>query len=365
MTDPLLQRTPLYDFHVRHGARIVPFSGWEMPVQYSTIIEEHFAVRQKAGLFDVSHMGEARLTGPDAVRFLDYVMTNTYSPLKVGQAKYTLMCQPDGGCVDDVIVYRMGAEEFFICLNAGNATKDIEWLREQAKGFAVTVADECKAWAQLAIQGPQAEGILAKLTATPLGEIKRFCFALGTVAGVDGCIISRTGYTGSPGFEVYVPAAGAETVAEAMLAAGKDEGLKLAGLGARDSLRLEACYPLYGHEISETISPLQAGLDWVVKFGKTEQFLGQPALNEQRAGGLPSKIIFFKLEDRRIARQGATIFAGDTAVGEVRSGTFSPCLNQPIGSALVKIPEAEQPSLTVDIRGNRIPLVVVSEPFFK
>lgn len=366
MSESPLQRTPLYDFHVRHGARIVPFAGWEMPVQYSAIIEEHLAVRQKAGLFDVSHMGEARVTGPDAARFLDRVMTNSYANLKIGAAKYTIMCQPDGGCVDDLIVYRLGEEEFFICLNAGNAAKDVAWLQEHARGFNVTVADECKLWAQLAIQGPLAEGILARLAPVALGGIKRFTFAFGAVAGVEGCILSRTGYTGSPGFEVYIPAAGAETVAEAMLAAGAPEGLKLAGLGARDSLRLEACYPLYGHEISEKINPLQAGLGWTVRFDKPVPFIGQEPLQAQKNAGLPSKVIFYKLADRRIARQGAPIFHGDTQVGEVLSGTHAPTLNQPIGSALVQLPQADDTAaLAVDIRGLRIPLVVVGEPFFK
>ncbi len=366
MTTPALQRTPLYDFHVRHGARVVPFAGWEMPVQYTTIIEEHMAVRQKAGLFDVSHMGEARVTGPDSVKFLDRVMTNIYANLKIGFAKYTVMCQPDGGCVDDLIVYRLGEEEFLICLNAGNAAKDVAWLQEQAKSFNVTVADECKAWAQLAIQGPLAEGILAKLTGVALAGIKRFGFVVGAVAGVEGCIISRTGYTGSPGFEVYLPAAAADKIAEAFWTAGAPEGMKLAGLGCRDSLRLEAGYPLYGHEISEKISPLQAGLGWTVKFDKSAAFIGQEALLEQKAAGLPSKVIFFKLDDRRIARQGVPILnpAGGQ-VGEVLSGTQSPCLNQPIGSALISIPDAEQAGLVVDIRGNKIPLIVVNEPFVK
>ncbi|MDR2982016.1 MAG: glycine cleavage system aminomethyltransferase GcvT [Puniceicoccales bacterium] len=365
MSDAPTQRTPLYDFHVRHGARMVPFAGWEMPVQYTAIIEEHMAVREKAGLFDVSHMGEARVTGPDAARFLDRVMTNSYAGLKVGMAKYTIMCQPDGGCVDDLIVYRLGEEEFLICLNAGNAPKDVAWLQEQSKGFNVTVADECKQWAQVALQGPLAEEILAKVTPVTLSGIKRFGFAVGSVAGVDGCIISRTGYTGSPGFEVYMPATGAEKVAEGIFVAGKDQGLKLAGLGCRDSLRLEACYPLYGHEISEKINPLQANLGWTIKFDKPTAFIGQTALLEQKAQGLSSKVIFFKLDDRRIARQGAPIYNGDVQVGEVLSGTLSPCLNKPIGSALVKVPDVEQPNLAVDIRGNRIPMIVVNEPFYK
>lgn len=360
-----LKRTPLFDFHVRHGARIVPFAGWEMPVQYTSIIEEHNAVRQKAGLFDVSHMGECRVTGADAARFLDRVMTNAMASIRPGAARYTVMCQADGGCVDDLIVYRVAEHEFFICLNAGNAAKDIAWMREVAKaeGFAVTVDDECAAWAQIALQGPLAETILAGLTRADLPAVRRFAYAVDAVAGVPGCIISRTGYTGSPGFEIYIPAAKADAVAEAVFAAGKPHGLLLAGLGCRDSLRLEAGYPLYGHEISETISPLQGGLGWVVKLDKSPSFIGQAALLAQKAA-MPSQVVFFKLNDRRIARQDTPVLSGDKVAGRVLSGTLSPVLNRPIGSALVDT-AALGGELAVDLRGNRLPLEIVSEPFFK
>lgn len=360
-----LRRTPLFNFHVRNGARVVPFAGWEMPVQYTSIIDEHNAVRTKAGLFDVSHMGECRVTGPDAARFLDRVMTNAMATIKPGAARYTVMCQPDGGCVDDLIVYRISEYEFFICLNAGNAKKDIAWMQAQAKaeGFNVTIKDECDDWAQLAPQGPLAEKIVAKLTGADLAAIKRFQFVVATVAGVEGVIISRTGYTGSAGFELYIPAAGAEKVADALLEAGKPEGMLLAGLGCRDSLRLEACYPLYGHEISEVISPLQGGLGWVVKLDKSPAFIGQEALVAQKAA-MPSKVVFFKLNDRRIARQDTPVFAGEKQVGKVLSGTLSPLLNQPIGSALVCCDHAAG-DLAVDLRGNKIALTVVHEPFYK
>jgi len=342
----------------------VPFAGWEMPVQYTSIIDEHNAVRTKAGLFDVSHMGECRVSGPDAARFLDRVMTNAMATIKPGAARYTVMCQPDGGCVDDLIVYRIAENEFFICLNAGNAKKDIAWMQRVAteETFAVTVKDECADWAQLAPQGPLAEKILAKLTSVDLAAIKRFAFVVADVAGVGGVIISRTGYTGSPGFELYIPATGAEKVADALLAAGKPDGLLLAGLGCRDSLRLEACYPLYGHEISETISPLQGGLGWVVKLDKSPAFIGQDALVKQKAA-MPSKVVFFKLDDRRIARQDTPVLSGDKTVGKVLSGTLSPLLNKPIGSALVATDAGTD--LVVDLRGNKVPLVVVPEPFYK
>jgi aminomethyltransferase len=359
-----LSRTPLFALHVELGGRIVPFAGWEMPVQYTGIIEEHMAVRQTAGLFDVSHMGEARVRGRDAAKFLDGVMTNEMSTIKVGMARYTVMCQPDGGCVDDLIVYRLADDEFLICLNASNAPKDIAWMRAHIGAHQVEVLDECAAWAQLALQGPRAEAILALTTATPLAAIKRFGFVFGEVAGVAGCLISRTGYTGSPGFEIYLPAASAEKVARALLAAGKPHGLVPAGLGARDSLRLEANYPLYGHEISEKISPIQAGLGWTVKFTKPE-FIGREALHRQAQGGPVSSVVLFSLDDRRIARQGAIVYSGETPVGEVLSGTQSPVLGKPIGTALVAAGHAASATLTVDIRGKRIPLRLSAEPFVK
>ena len=359
-----LSRTPLFALHVELGGRIVPFAGWEMPVQYTGIIEEHMAVRQTAGLFDVSHMGEARVRGRDAAKFLDGVMTNEMSTIKVGMARYTVMCQPDGGCVDDLIVYRLADDEFLICLNASNAPKDIAWMRAHIGAHQVEVLDECAAWAQLALQGPRAEAILALTTATPLAAIKRFGFVFGEVAGTPGCLISRTGYTGSPGFEIYLPAAAADKVARALLAAGKPHGLVPAGLGARDSLRLEANYPLYGHEISEKISPIQAGLGWTVKFTKPE-FIGREALHRQAQGGPVSSVVLFSLDDRRIARQGAVVYSGETPVGEVLSGTQSPVLGKPIGTALVAAGHAASATLTVDIRGNRIPLRLSAEPFVK
>lgn len=358
-----LARTPLHAFHVAHGGRIVPFAGWEMPVQYTGIIEEHLAVRRAAGLFDVSHMGECRVTGPDAAAFLDRVMTNAMASIPIGMARYTILCQPDGGCVDDLIVYRLAPEEFLICLNASNAPKDIAWLRAQAGDARVAIADECARWAQLALQGPAAEAILAPLTDADLGSLRRFGFSVSTVAGTPGCIVSRTGYTGSPGFEIYLPAAAAPAMAEAILAAGKPSGLLLAGLGARDSLRLEAGYPLYGHEISEVISPIQAGLGWTVKFAKGD-FVGRAALLRQHEQGPASKVVLFSLSDRRIARQGTPVMAGDRKVGEVLSGTLSPLLGKPIGTALVES-GALGGRLEVDLRGNRVALELSAEPFVK
>lgn len=358
-----LARTPLYQLHQELGGRMVPFAGWEMPVLYSSIIEEHLAVRNKVGLFDVSHMGEARIRGTGAADFLDRVMTNEFSSLPVGQARYTIMGQPDGGCVDDLIIYRIAAHEFLICLNASNASKDIAWLKSQVGQSAVEIIDECKQWAQLALQGPLAEKVLSKLCDISLQSLKRFHFITTTVAGVKNCIIARTGYTGSPGFEIYIPAHEGVHVAKKILECGKEEGILPVGLGARDSLRLEAGYPLYGHELSEKISPIQAGLGWTVKFSKP-QFIGRAALLKQSQEGPTSRVVFFSIDDRRIARAGAVVYSGDQAVGEVLSGTLSPVINKPIGTALIS-QGASLANLSIDIRGTRLPLQISATPFFK
>ena len=358
-----LNRTPLYDLHVELGARMVPFAGWEMPVQYSGIIEEHLAVRNKAGLFDVSHMGEARIRGKDAAAFLDAIMTNEFSSLQPNHARYTIMCYPDGGCVDDLIIYRISHEEFLICLNASNAAKDIAWMKSQLGNWSVEIIDECAQWAQLALQGPLAEKILSSLTNLKLDTLKRFGFLIGEVAGVQNCIVARTGYTGSPGFEIYIPASQSTRVARTILEKGKPDGLLPIGLGARDSLRLEAGYPLYGHELSEQISPIQAGLSWTVKFSKP-QFIGRDSLLSQTEKGVPSKVVMYSLNDRRIARPGSTVFSGDKPVGEILSGTLSPILNKPIGTALIKS-GSNLDTLTVDIRGTHLPLQITQTPFFK
>lgn len=355
------QQTALYDFHVKNGARMVPFAGWDMPVQYSGIIEEHTAVREAAGLFDVSHMGECTVEGAQAAAFLDYACTNNIANLKHGQARYTLLCQPDGGCVDDIIVYRRDESRFFICLNASNAAKDIAWLQEHSQDYDCTVTDVCANWAQLALQGPKAEAMLQPLTDTPLGEIGFFHFVEARVAQIP-VIISRTGYTGEQGFELYVEPPQASALAEKLLETGTPLGLKLAGLGARDSLRLEAGYPLYGHEISETISPLQAKLGWAVKLKKESNFIGRPALKQEKANGVQRTLVFFKLNDRRIARAGTDIVAGEEVVGMVVSGTHSPSLGCPIGSALVKTEFADTP-LQALIRNKHYPLETVKPPF--
>ena len=372
-----LKHTTLRDFHVAHGARLVDFAGWEMPVQYRSILEEHKAVRRAAGLFDVSHMGEVDVRGPGAARFLNHVVTNDVDRLFPGRVLYSPMCYPTGGVVDDLLVYMRAPETYFLCINAGNIDKDLAWLREQAAAFDVTVTDRSADYALLAVQGPRAAGIVQSLTEAKLEAVKYYHFTEADVAGVQ-CLISRTGYTGEDGFELYHAAGKALRLAEAVLAAGVPHGLELAGLGARDSLRLEAGYPLYGHEITAEISPLTAGLGWTVKFDKGAKplapgamptldsgmdFVGRDALLLEKIDGSPFKVVFFRTGDRRIVRAESLIYnAEGQNCGHVLSGTLSPILNEAIGSALVTSSVATLP-LAVEIRGAQINLQIVKPPF--
>lgn len=357
-----LKRTPLRDFHAAHGARLVDFAGWEMPVQYRSILEEHKAVRRAAGLFDVSHMGEVDVRGPDAARFLNHLVTNDVSKLFPGRVLYTPMCQPDGGVVDDLLVYMRGAEDFFLCINAGNIDKDLAWIRAQAANFHVTITDRSADYALLAVQGPAAAATVQSLTGAKLDLVKYYHFTEATVAGVH-CLASRTGYTGEDGFELYHAAGDAPALAAALLEAGRPRGLELAGLGARDSLRLEAGYPLYGHELAADISPLTAGLGWTVKLDKSADFIGRAALVAEKESGGARKVVFFRTGDRRIVRAETPVLdAAGVTVGRVLSGTLSPILNEAIGSALVATPAAAG-GLAVDIRGARIALLPVRPPF--
>ncbi len=360
-------RTPLHGWHARHGARFVPFSGWEMPVQYTGILEEHRATRQAAGLFNVSHMGEALVSGPQAAAFLDHVATNRLGDLAVGRARYTLLCAPDGGVVDDIIVYRTGPQSYLLCLNAGNTPTDLAWLSEHAKRFDCEFRDASADYAQLALQGPRAVEIATRLapSAVRLADVPRFSFVEIVLSGVP-MLASRTGYTGEDGFEFYLQPGQAEAFADALLKAGADLGLKPCGLGARDSLRLEAGLPLYGHEISREISPLQAGLAWAVKLDKPGGFIGRDALAAEAAAGPARRVVFFTLDDRRVARADMVVSAAGQPVGRVLSGTVSPILNQPIGSALVASAALKSGApLTVDVRGAALPLRVAKPPLHK
>jgi len=357
-----LKRTPLREFHAAHGAKLVDFAGWEMPVQYRSIMEEHRAVRSAAGLFDVSHMGEVDIEGPDAGAFLNAIVTNDVAKMFPGRVLYSPMCHPDGGVIDDLLVYMRGPESYFLCVNAANTAADVEWIRARAAGGDVAVTDRSDSCALLAVQGPNAAGIVQSLTATSLAPLKYYHFMEGAVAGVR-CTISRTGYTGEDGFELYHAAGDAPALAEALLAAGRPRGLELCGLGARDTLRLEAGFPLYGHELTREISPLTAGLGWTVKLDKEGDFCGRAALAAERRDGSARKVVFFRTGDRRIIRPQAPVAGSDGSIaGRVLSGTLSPMLSEAIGTALVDTP-ASAGALRVDVRGSLIDLRLVKPPF--
>jgi len=354
-------RTPLYDVHVRSGARIVEFAGWEMPVQYTGILDEHEAVRTRAGLFDVSHMGEVVFRGPRALESLQRLFTNDLSKCADGQAMYGCLCRDTGGIVDDVVVYRRGAADLLVCVNAANRSKDFEWLRDHAGG--ADVKNESDDWAQLALQGPAAAGVVQKLTSVRLSSVGTYRFTTGEVAGVP-CIVARTGYTGEDGFELFCPPDRAAGLWDALLEAGKAEGVGPAGLGARDSLRLEMAYRLYGSDMDDGTTPLEAGLGWVVKLDKGD-FVGREALVRQRDAGVQRKLVGFTLTDPGIARHGYRALRDGQPVGTVTSGTKSPSLGIPIGLAYLPAAlGAEGSTFAVEIRGRAAAARVVKTPFY-
>jgi len=361
-----LRRTPLFETHRALGARLVEFGGWEMPVQYSSILEEHRAVRERAGLFDVSHMGEFYVEGAGAVALLQWLVPNDVARLQVNQALYTQLCRPDGGTVDDLLVYRLADERFMTVVNAGNIEKDWDWIASHATERPdVRLTNAADETGLLALQGPRAEAILQPLTQTPLAEIAYYHFHPGTVAGV-ACVISRTGYTGEDGFELYFPAEHAVGLWNALLAAGQPQGLLPAGLGARDTLRLEAGLCLYGHELTDEITPLEAGLGWTVKLNKDSDFIGRTALEEEKRTGLRRKLVGIEPRDRGIPRAGYPILREDQTLGEVTSGTLSPTLDHPVAMGFVPPADAAVGTeLEVAIRGKPVPATIVALPFYK
>jgi len=358
-----MKRTPLYAAHRRAGAKMVQFAGWDMPVQYRGVIEEHLAVRSRAGLFDVSHMGEIEIEGVDALEFCQRISANDVSRMKVSQAQYNLLLNDGGGVVDDVIFYRLEPNRFLVCVNAANRDKDFRWIRQHAEG-RVEVVDASDRYAQLAIQGPLAEKILQPLTALKLAEIKSFHFAFGDVASIR-CLVARTGYTGEDGFELYCQAEAAERLWNVLLDGGASDGLTPVGLGARDTLRLEKAYPLYGHELDDTTTPLEAGLEWVTKFSKPA-FVGREALLKQKEGGIMRKLVGLELLEPGIARSDYPLFKNETRIGRVTSGTKSPSLGKSIALGYVVSAEAQTGNrLDVEIRGRKIRTQVVSVPFYR
>jgi aminomethyltransferase len=352
-----LRRTPLYEEHKSLGARLVDFAGWEMPVQYEGIKAEHNAVRNHAGLFDVSHMGEVVFRGPDAEEAVQRLVTRDVTRQETGQAGYSAVCYEDGGTVDDVIVYRR-PDDFLVVVNASNREKDLDHFRENTQDLDVEVADESDDWALLAVQGPEAAGILQDFTDADLSNLKPFRFVEGAIGGAKTSI-SRTGYTGEDGFELYLSPDDAPHLWRELLEAGATP----AGLGARDTLRLEAGMCLYGNELDPETTPLEAGIDFAVHLDKEQEFIGQEALRREKVEGLGKKLVGFEVEGRGIARHDYPVRAGEENVGRVTSGTLSPTLGKAIGLALVS-PGVED-RFEVLIRDRPVEAHAVQLPFYK
>jgi aminomethyltransferase len=357
-----LKRTPLHAAHVRLGARMIGFGGWDMPVQYAGIVEEHRTVRTAVGCFDVSHMGEFELRGSDATRALQRLTTNDVGLLEVGQVQYSLLCYEDGGIVDDLTLYRRADDHYMMTVNAANIDKDWGWVTGRLDG-RVEARNASAETGLIAVQGPRAEALVGRLADFDVARIGYYRFARGRVAGAPG-IVSRTGYTGEDGFELYLPADRTEAVWEALLAEGKRDGVAPVGLGARDTLRLEMKYALYGNDIDQTTNPLEAGLGWVVKPAKGE-FLGKPAIEQVRAAGPRRRLVGFEMVDRAVARHGYRILHGGAEVGQVTSGSYGPSVDRYIGIGDVPAPLAAVGSeLEVEVRGRGQKARVVKTPFY-
>ena len=369
-----LKRTPLYDAHVKAGARMVPFGGWEMPVQYSGIVDEHRTVRAGVGCFDVSHMGEFEVEGPQALAALQRLTTNDVGALEIGQVQYSLLCYPDGGIVDDLTLYRLASDRYMLTVNASNIDKDWRWVNEHGGGARWRNVSD--ATGLVAVQGPKAEALVGRLSDIDVTRIPYYHFATGRVAGAQA-IISRTGYTGEDGFELYVAASDTPRVWSALLEAGRGESAVPVGLGARDTLRLEMRYALYGNDIDETTNPLEAGLGWIVKPAKGD-FVGRDAIEKVRASGPARKLVGIEMADRSVARHGYRVvgFASrtdsptvgregaPTAIGIITSGSYGPSVERSI--ALAYVPSAQAAigtEVAVEIRNQAKPARVVKTPF--
>ena len=364
-TDAPLKKTPLHARHRASGARMVPFGGWDMPVEYSGISAEHIAVRERAGLFDVSHMGQIEIAGDNALDAVQRISCNDASKLEPGQAQYSGLLTPQGTFVDDILVYRLASKHFLLVVNASHIARDYAHIAEQIvpAGDAVAV-DASSRYALIAVQGPEALGVLQSLTAVDLASMKYYWFTHGEVASVRATI-SRTGYTGEDGFEIFVPPQSADRVWLALLEAGQPVGLVPCGLGARDTLRLEAGMRLHGNDIDETTTVVEADLNWIVGWKKTD-FIGADSLRAQRAAGVARKLVGFEMVDRGIARQGHDVYIGDAKVGVVTSGTQTPFLKKAIGMAYLPTAQAAVGSpFDVEIRGRRVRAQVVPMPFYK
>ncbi|MEE9252700.1 MAG: glycine cleavage system aminomethyltransferase GcvT [Thermodesulfobacteriota bacterium] len=357
-----MQKTALCDAHAALGARMVEFAGWHMPVRYSGIKQEHLAVRGKAGLFDISHMGEIEIKGGDAAAFCQFITTNDVAKLKTFQAQYGFFCNERGGVVDDIIVSKLSEGRYFICVNCANTAKDFEWITSHKAGYDVEVLNRSLEYSLLALQGPEATRILSEVLGADLSEIKRFYLRVLKWRGVD-LIVSRTGYTGEDGFEIFLQWDAASGLWEEIMEKGESSGVLPCGLGARDTLRIEMAYPLYGQEIDEDTTPFEARLDRFVKMGKGD-FLGREALRRTLEGGLKRSLEGFVMVERGIPRQGYKILKDDVLAGTVTSGTMSPSLDKPIGLGHIATEIGlEDKGIEIEIHGSRRKAEVVSVPF--
>jgi aminomethyltransferase len=362
-TGVALKRTALHAVHKAAGARLVEFGGWEMPVEYASITQEHRAVRNCAGLFDVSHMGEIEVRGPQALDLLQRVTSNDVSRLQDYQAQYSALMHPQGSAADDCLVHRLGKNHYFLCVNAANTDKDFEWILRN-NSFDAEVRDVSAEYSQVAIQGPRSAAIVGKVSDGDLTALRYYWFTRATCCGVQG-LLARTGYTGEDGFEFYFPPGGSERVWTKLLDAGKEEGLIPAGLGARNTLRLEAGFALYGHELDEETTLLEANLGWICKLEKGD-FIGRDVLLQQQRDGLRKKLVGFEMTDPGIARDGYPVWMGDNVVGRVSSGSYAPFLKKNIGLAYVPPGRAGTGrEIRIEIRGRKAAARLVALPFYK
>ncbi|UFJ42945.1 glycine cleavage system aminomethyltransferase GcvT [Brevibacillus humidisoli] len=360
-----LKRTPLFPVYAQYGAKTIDFGGWEMPVQFTSISQEHEAVRTKAGLFDVSHMGEVEVKGAGALHYLQRLTTNDVSKLVPGQAHYSAMCYPDGGTVDDLLVYKLAEDHYWLVINASNIDKDLDWMKQHLTD-QVTVENISSQIALLAIQGPLAETILQRLATIDLSQIGFFRFQQDVSLDGISTLVSRSGYTGEDGFELYVSADQAVSLWDKLMAAGEEEGLTPCGLGARDTLRFEAKLPLYGQELSREITPIEAGIGFAVKPDKEIPCIGCDVLKQQKEQGAPRKLVGIEMIDRGIPRTDYPVYAGDKRIGVVTTGTQSPTLKKNVGLALLdKAYTALDTAVDVEVRGKRLKAKVVATPFYK
>jgi aminomethyltransferase len=361
---PELKRTSLFDAHRRAGAKMVDFGGWEMPVTYAGTIDEHLAVRTAAGLFDVSHMGEIEVRGPQALALVQHVTSNDAAKLVDGQAQYAGLLYPQGTFVDDLLVHRLAADHYLLCVNASNTDKDFAWIIENTRDFDAEVVNTSPGYTQLALQGPRALAVLQPLADIDLGALSYYWFTRGAVDGVP-TIIARTGYTGEDGFELYFDPAASEQIWDKLIEAGKPHGLQPCGLAARNTLRLEAKMALYGHKIDDTTTPYEADLAWIVKLGKGD-FIGRDALARQKEQGVARKLVGFEVIDRGIARDGYPVYLDGEQVGSVTSGSPAPYLKKNIGLTYLPVGRAAVGTrFEVDVRGRRVAAEVVPTPFYQ